>query len=168
MKKIFLAFSSFALAGFLVACGSKNDEQVSNELKKQVLMYAQKVKFTQSGENNLSENGVFVLSYLNFALENEEKHDIFALAVSPKETNTSTLRAFMDEKEAQISPLDEQLKKFVVDSDYAAFYKLTFPFKDDAFISVRLCLAAECFELGFQKYSKSLYFRSADVDTLYN
>ena len=168
MKKLFLAFSSFVLAGFLAACGSKNDEQVNVELKKQVLMYAQKVKFTQSGENNLSENGVFVLSYLNFALENEEKHDIFALAVSPKETNTSTLRAFMDDKEAQISPLDEQLKKFVVDSDYAAFYKLTFPFKDDAFISVRLCLAAECFELGFQKYSKSLYFRSADVDTLYN
>ena len=168
MKKPLLIVLTLVLAGFLAACGSKNDEQVSNELKKQVLMYAQKVKFTQSGENNLSENGVFVLSYLNFALENEEKHDIFALAVSPKETNTSTLQAFMDDKEAQISPLDEQLKKFVVDSDYAAFYKLTFPFKDDAFISVRLCLAAECFELGFQKYSKSLYFRSADVDTLYN
>lgn len=168
MKKPLLIVLTLALAGFLAACGSKNDEQVSNELKKQVLMYAQKVKFTQQSENNLSENGVFVLSYLNFALENEEKHDIFALAVSPKETNTSTLRAFMDDKEAQISPLDEQLKKFVVDSDYAAFYKLTFPFKDDAFISVRLCLAAECFELGFQKYSKSLYFRSADVDTLYN
>ncbi len=131
-------------------------------------MYAQKAKFTRFGENNTSENGVFVLSYLNLALENEEKHDIFALAISPKETNTSTLRAFMDDKEAQISPLDESLKKFVLDSDYAAFYKLEFPFKDEAFISVRLCLAAECFELGFQKYSKSLYFRSADVDTQYN
>lgn len=156
---LFVGFCALNLA----ACSAKSQQEIDAELKKQVLMYAQKVKFTR----DTNENGVLMLSYLNVVLADEEESDIFALAISPKDTNTSGLKAFMDDKEAQISPLDDELKKLVITSEYANFYKLTFPFKDDSLISVRLCLG-ECFELSFQKYSKSLFYRSADVDTQYN
>ncbi len=150
------------------ACADKNPDEINADLRKQVLMYAQKLKFTQQGENNLSENGVLLLSYLNLVLEDEEKNDIFALAISPKGSDISTLQAFVDDNEALIAPLDDELKKYLINTDYTDFYKLTFPFKDASVIAVRLCLAAECVELDFQKYSKSLYFRSTDVDTQYN
>lgn len=157
---LFVGFCALNLA----ACSTRSQQEIDAELRKQVLMYAQKVKFTQ----DTNENGVLMLSYLNVVLADEEESDIFALAISPKDTNTSELKAFMDDKEAQISPLDDELKKLIITSEYANFYKLTFPFKDDSLISVRLCLGAECFELSFQKYSKSLFYRSADVDTQYN
>lgn len=160
-------FVGFCALNF-AACSAKSQQEIDAELRKQVLMYAQKVKFTHNGEQNASENGVLMLSYLNVVLADEEESDIFALVISPKDTNTSGLKAFMDDKEAQISPLDDELKKLIITSEYANFYKLTFPFKDDSLISVRLCLGAECFELSFQKYSKSLFYRSVDVDTQYN
>ena len=103
----------------LVACSAKSQQEIDAELKKQVLMYAQKVKFTQ----DTNENGVLMLSYLNVVLADEEESDIFALAISPKDTNTSGLKAFMDDKEAQISPLDDELKKLIITSEYANFYK---------------------------------------------
>lgn len=150
---------------FFVACASKNDEQMTSELQRQVLMYAQKVKFRQNGEN-----GVFVLSYLNPVLKNENKEDIFILAISPKESEIHNLHAFMGANEAIISPLsqDDELKKYLINSDYTSYYKFSFPFKDTSIITVKLCLLAECFELSFQKYSKSLYYRSEDVNTQYN
>lgn len=165
-----LFFATFftAVALFFSACADKDTEKINADLRKQVLMYAQKLKFTQQGENNLSENAVLLLSYLNLVLEDEEKNDIFALAISPKGSDISTLKAFMDENEALIAPLEDELKKYLINTDYTDFYKLTFPFKDASVIAVRLCLAAECVELSFQKYSKSLYYRSADVDTQYN
>lgn len=150
---------------FFLGCASKSDEQITAELQRQVLMYAQKVKFRQNGEN-----GVFVLSYLNPVLKNEKEEDIFVLSISPKESEIQNLHAFMDSNETIIRPLneDDEYKKYIINSDYTAFYKFAFPFKDASVIAVKLCLEAECFELSFQKYSKSLYYRSEDVDTQYN
>ena len=168
MKKKFALMLALNLAfGALVfmACAGKDEAQTTAALQRQVLMYAQKVKFRQNGEN-----GVFVLSYLNPVFDDESDKDIFVLAVSPKESDIKALRAFMDSNEAVIAPLDENstLKNYLIKSDYAKYYALEFPFKDASVIAVKLCLDATCFELSFQKYSKSLYFRSEDVDTLYN
>lgn len=167
MKKttLFLMLN-FVLCGLVFwGCASKDEAQTTAALQRQVLMYAQKVKFRQGGEN-----GVFVLSYLNPVLDDESEKDIFVLSVSPKESDIKALRAFMDKEEAVITPLgdDDTLKKYLIKSDYASYYKFEFFFKDASVIAVKLCLGAECFELGFQKYSKSLYYRSEDVDTLYN
>lgn len=160
MKKMILFVSLF-----FIACASKSDEQIRSEIQRQVLMYAQKVKFKQDGEN-----GVFVLSYLNPALKDEKKEDIFVLSVSPKESKIEHLRAFMDVNEAVIAPLspEDELKKYLINSDFVEYYKFAFPFKDTAVLTVRLCLSLDCFELNFQKYSKSMYYRSTDVDTQYN
>lgn len=168
MKKtlILIVALNLALCALVVtACASKDEAQITTNLQRQVLMYAQKVKFKQNGEN-----GVFVLSYLNPVFDDESQKDIFVLAVSPKESDMNALRAFMDNDEADISPLndDDMLKKYLIKSDYSAYYKFEFPFKDASLIAVKLCLEAECFELSFQKYSKSLYYRSEDVDTQYN
>lgn len=167
MKKTLILMMTLIALCVLVftACASKDEAQITTALQRQVLMYAQKVKFKQNGEN-----GVLVLSYLNPIFDDEKQKDIFVLAVSPKESDIKALSAFMDNDEAQISALGDEdtLKKYLIKSDYAAYYKFEFPFKDSSLIAVKLCLEAECFELNFQKYSKSLYYRSEDVDTQYN
>lgn len=156
-----LAFCSL----LFVACANKNEKQSVEELKKQILIYSQKAQFIYNGESS-----VFVLSYLNPILEKESQRDIFVLTVSPKQAQIQGLTVFMDENAAEISPLneDDELKKFIINTEYSSHFKLSFPFKEAPLINVKLCLEPNCVELDFQKYSKSLYYRSVDVNTQYN
>ncbi|TQR60226.1 hypothetical protein [Campylobacter troglodytis] len=167
MKK---AFSSFAIfyallfvCLFLTACVDKT--QSTEALKKQLLMHTQKARFTKRGENK-----IIILSYLNPILKGELKRDFFLLSLAPKQAQALNLSAFMDEQEAVITPLEEEdeLRKYLIDSTYSSHFKLDFPFKNVPKLTVKLCFEANCLELDFQKYSKSLYYRSVDVDTQYN
>lgn len=160
MKKCLL----FIIVLFFAACASKSEEQINAELQRQILMHTQKIKFKQNGEDS-----ILVLSYLTPILDKENK-DIFVLFVSPQDSKIEHLRVFMDINEARLTPLhsNDELKKYLINSDYTSYYKLSFPFKNAPVITLRLCLSLDCFELSFQKYSKSMYYRSTDVNTLYN
>lgn len=148
-----------------VACSSKPDEQRVAELGKEILMYSKSARFTQDAENTS-----FVLFYLNPALENRDDSDIFALLITPKIEDIGAFEVLMDGTGAAVSPLnaDDELRRYIPKSDYSDFYKLSLPFKDDSVITLRLCFRGECINLDFQKYSKSLYYRSEDVDTKYD
>lgn len=156
-------FIFFILAMLLfLGCSGKDEARQLTEKSREILMYSKKAKFTQNGENTS-----FVLFYLNPLLENEEDNDVFALLVTPQMPELGEFELVAEGRGAAISPMPQELLKYLPSAEYSSFYLLNFPFKDDSVITLRLCFHGECENLDIQKYSKSLYYRSEDVDVSY-
>ncbi|ELM6779801.1 hypothetical protein Q2X75_000858 [Campylobacter upsaliensis] len=162
MKRVVLI-----LALFLASCADKNEVQKDVDLKTQTLMFAQKHKISID-ELNI----VATLSYLNPTLDEESERDIFILSFTPYLLEFHSLKVFINHREAQVEALktNDELLKYLINNSYTKYFKVYLPsFKKENFLKVRVCsLEFACFELDFQRYPKSLYYRSEDVDTQYN
>ncbi|EAH7984618.1 hypothetical protein EP607_05630 [Campylobacter upsaliensis] len=162
MKRVVLI-----LALFLASCADKNEVQKDVDLKTQTLMFAQKHKISID-ELNI----VATLSYLNPTLDEESERDIFILSFTPYLLEFHSLKVFINHREAQVEALktNDELLKYLINNSYTKYFKVYLPsFKKENFFKARVCsLEFACFELDFQRYPKSLYYRSEDVDTQYN
>lgn len=157
--KIFLCFAMF----FFLSCSKPLS--VADELRAQSLIHTQKQRVAQD-----ELNSIFLLTYLNPILDEPSKEELFLLGITPKTDAISDIVISLDKEQSQIIPLkkDDELLKYVFTNEYSNYYKLSFKQKDTSVLKLNLCVKAQCFELSFQKYSKSLYYRSVDVDTQYN
>ncbi|MBZ7939344.1 MULTISPECIES: hypothetical protein [Campylobacter] len=158
---------SFLLSSvlFFSACSMKDPAIVDTNLKTQTLMFSQKYKITQ---NNLS--AIVTMSYLNPVLDHASDDDIFAFTLTPDSFKIDKLEIFLNNKKARARELDPSFLKYLLQNNYTKYLEVTLPsIKMENFIKARICLNhLPCFELNFQKYPKSLYYRSEDVDTQYN
>ncbi|MGH2327887.1 hypothetical protein ACRCD5_06155 [Campylobacter taeniopygiae] len=158
---------SFLLSSvlFFSACSMKDPAIVDTNLKTQTLMFSQKYKITQ---NNLS--AIATMSYLNPVLDHASDDDIFAFTLTPDSFKIDKLEIFLNNKKARVRELDSSFLKYLLQNNYTKYLEVTLPsIKMENFIKARICLNhLPCFELNFQKYPKSLYYRSEDVDTQYN
>ncbi|WP_417904182.1 hypothetical protein ACD570_04865 [Campylobacter sp. LH-2024] len=158
---------SFLLSGilFFSACSIKDPIIVDTNLKTQTLMFSQKYKISQ---NNL--NAIVTMSYLNPVLDYSSDNDIFAFTLTPDSFNIDSLEIFLNNKKADIKELDPSFLKYLLQNNYTKYLEATLPSeKAENFVKAKICLNhLPCFELNFQKYPKSLYYRSEDVDTQYN
>ena len=158
---------SFLLSGILFfnACSIKDPIIVDTNLKTQTLMFSQKYKISQ---NNL--NAIVTMSYLNPVLDYSSDNDIFAFTLTPDSFNIDSLEIFLNNKKADIKELDPSFLKYLLQNNYTKYLEVTLPSeKAENFVKAKICLNhLPCFELNFQKYPKSLYYRSEDVDTQYN
>ncbi|EKL2499235.1 hypothetical protein PQ338_000869 [Campylobacter coli] len=147
------------------ACSLKEEAVMDANLKTQTLMFAQKYKITQD-----KMNAIITLSYLNPILDKASEGDIFALTITPDTLKIENLEIFINERKANIEELDEEFFKYLIQNRYTRYLKITLPsVKKEDKITAKICLNhLPCFELNFQKYPKSLYYRSEDVDTQYN
>ncbi len=159
--------SLFLMLFLLGACSLKNEELVNMNLKTQTLMFSQKQKFQINGKS-----AIFTMSYLNPVLDEEEQDDIFALTITPNTFEFESLEVFINNKLANKELLenDDALLKYLFDNEFSSFFKISLPsLKDEERLKAVVCFnGVNCFELNFEKYSKSLYYRSEDVDTQYN
>lgn len=163
MDKIIKVFIfSFFLSFF--ACSSKSEQQIKADLKTQTLFYTQKKKI----KSDL--NAILVMSYLNPVLSYKSQDEIFALTLAPKEFKLDSLEIFLAGEKGQITELKPQneFSDFLIDNPYARYFKVSFTQKELQILKPEVCINLHCFELNFQKYSKSLYYRSVDVDRSYN
>lgn len=160
--KIYGVILSALLLG---ACSLKDKAVVDANLKSQILMFMQKYKITQD-----KMNAIITLSYLNPILDKTSKDDILALSVTPNTLKIQNLEVFINNKKANIEKLDEAYLKYIIQNNYTDYFKISLPsVKEETKIVAKICLnQLPCFELNFQKYPKSLYYRSEDVDTQYN
>lgn len=160
--KIYGVILSALLLG---ACSLKDKAVVDTNLKSQILMFMQKYKITQD-----KMNAIITLSYLNPILDKTSKDDILALSVTPNTLKIQNLEVFINNKKANIEKLDEAYLKYIIQNNYTDYFKISLPsVKEETKIVAKICLnQLPCFELNFQKYPKSLYYRSEDVDTQYN
>lgn len=160
--KIYGVILSALLLG---ACSLKDKAVVDTNLKSQILMFMQKYKITQD-----KMNAIITLSYLNPILDKTSKDDILALSVTPNTLKIQNLEVFINNKKANIEKLDEAYLKYIIQNNYTDYFKISLPsVKEESKIVAKICLnQLPCFELNFQKYPKSLYYRSEDVDTQYN
>ena len=162
MKKMVLI-----LTLFLASCADKSGVQKEVNLKTQTLMFAQKHKFSVEGLSIMA-----TLSYLNPTLDEGSEEDIFILSFTPNALEFRNLKVFINNKEAKIEALKENdvLLKYLIENSYTKYFKVNLPsLKEETLLKARVCsLNFECFELDFQRYPKSLYYRSEDVDTQYN
>ncbi|WP_276882948.1 hypothetical protein [Campylobacter cuniculorum] len=162
--KIYNLFLSLFL---LSACSLKNEQIVATNLKTQTLMFSQKQKINIDGKN-----AVFTMSYLNPVLDLDSKDDVFALIVTPNTLDFKNLEVFVNNKLANIKFLDsnDELLKYLIDNQFSQYFKISLPsVKSEDRLKTIVCFeGVNCFELNFEKYSKSLYYRSKDVDTQYN
>ncbi|EGK8255125.1 hypothetical protein IO478_000615 [Campylobacter coli] len=157
---------TLALAALVFsACSLKEEAIVDANLKTQTLMFAQKYKITQG-----KLNAVVTMSYLNPVLDKASQDDIFALTLTPDTLKIETLEIFINERKAKIEKLDKEFLKYLIQNHYTQYLKITLPsIKEENKIAAKICLnQLPCFELKFQKYPKSLYYRSEDIDTQYN
>ncbi|MFQ6342074.1 hypothetical protein [Campylobacter sp. VTCC 70190] len=161
MKIYNLILSAFLLG----ACSSKDLALVDTNLKTQTLMFTQKYKITQ---NEL--NAIITMSYLNPILDENSKDDILALSFTPNSFEIQKLEVFVNNKKARVEKLDALYLKYLIQNNYTHYFKVSLPsIKEENKLVARICLNhLPCFELNFQKYPKSLYYRSEDVDTQYN
>lgn len=164
MKKRLILLSC---ALFFSACSYKSEEQSVINLKSQTLMYAQKVNFVYKDTASAA-----VISYLNPVLDNKSQKEIFVLSFLPDvgidEKNISVL---IEGRKAQVKLLqkDDELFKYLIKSDYASYYKITLDTTiNKTILRLNSCFENQCFDLNFQKISKSVYYRSEDVDTQHN
>lgn len=163
MDKIIKVFIfGFFLSFF--ACSNKSEQQIKADLKTQTLFYTQKKKI----KSDL--NAILVMSYLNPVLSYKSQDEIFALTLSPKEFKLDSLEIFLAGEKGQITELKPQneFSDFLIDNPYARYFKVSFTQKELQTLKPEVCINLHCFELNFQKYSKSLYYRSVDVDRSYN
>ncbi|MBK1971508.1 hypothetical protein [Campylobacter sp. TTU_617] len=158
-------FISIFILFLFNACSLKNDKITEVNLKTQTLMFSQKKKID---DENLSF--VVTLSYLNPILDEKTKEDEFALQITPNLLNTSHLKAYINDKEAIIVRIkkDSEYLKYLFQNEFTDYFKFSLPSnQNETNLKVKICLN-HCFELDFQKYPKSLYYRSEDIDTQYN
>lgn len=150
------------LSLFFLSCSSKDEFKINTSLKAQTLMHTQKLKID---ENNSSF--LIILAYLNPVLDERSDEEQFVLSIIPEEE--LEFKAYLDAEEAKITKLeaDNELLKYVIKNDYTNYFKLTFALRFSSVLSVKLCFT-QCFELSFQKYSRSLYYRSVEIDRQYN
>lgn len=162
MKFYILILSIFLLS----SCSLKQDE-IEVNLKTQTLMYAQKVNLSHE-----DLNAVATFSYLNPVLDQKANENIFVFSVTPSDFYVEGFEIWINDKKAKIEKIYEgdELLKYLISNDYTTYYKISTPInEDEKFFVLKACLPFQpCFELNFQKYSKSLYYRSEDVDTQYN
>ncbi|TKX32492.1 hypothetical protein [Campylobacter aviculae] len=158
---------SFLLSSvlFFSACSMKDPVVVDTNLKTQTLMFSQKYKITQD-----KLNAIVTMSYLNPVLDNSTQDDVFALTLTPNTFKIQNLEVFINHRKAKIQELDQELFKYLLQNNYTKYFKVSLPgIKTENIIKAKICLNhLPCFELNFQKYPKSLYYRSEDIDTQYN
>ncbi|EKE9003608.1 hypothetical protein QJI14_000785 [Campylobacter jejuni] len=157
---------SVILGAFLLgACSLKDQAIVDTNLKSQTLMFTQKYKITQD-----KINGIITMSYLNPILDKTSKDDVLALSFTPNTLKIQNLEVFINNKKANIEKLDDEYLKYIIQNNYTDYFKVSLPsVKEEIRLVAKICLDhLPCFELNFQKYPKSLYYRSEDVDTQYN
>ncbi|TDJ87086.1 hypothetical protein E2O24_02565 [Campylobacter volucris] len=164
MKKLFMMI--FLLL-FLNACSNKTQEQSIINLKSQTLMYAQKINFDYKNSRTVA-----VLSYLNPVLDEKSDKEIFILSFIPNITiDINQISVLIDGEKTKITKLNEndELFKYIIKSDYAAYYKITLDkLIDKTILRLNSCFENQCFESNFQKISKSVYYRSEDVNKPHN
>lgn len=147
------------------ACSLKDDKITEINLKIQTLMFSQKKKID---DGKLSS--VITISYLNPVLDEKAKEDEFALQITPNTFNIDHLKVYINDKEAMISKIDKNSKylKYLFQNEFTSYFKFSLPSnQNETNLKIKICLN-HCFELNFQKYPKSLYYRSEDIDTQYN
>ncbi|ASQ30159.1 hypothetical protein CAV_1741 [Campylobacter avium LMG 24591] len=147
-----------------LAC-SKNDNIIAN-LKSQTLIHTQKAKFTY-----LNTNYIITLSFLSPVLDRYKDDDIFAIFIAPNDFDISNLQVFINSNFVEIQPIekDDELLKYLIQNEYAKYYKFSAKNNASETITAKICSNIfTCFELSFQRYSKSLYYRSKDENTQYN
>ncbi len=157
---------SVILGAFLLgACSLKDQAIVDTNLKSQTLMFTQKYKITQD-----KINAIITMSYLNPILDKTSKDDVLALSFTPNTLKIQNLEVFINNKKANIEKLDDEYLKYIIQNNYTDYFKVSLPsVKEEIRLVAKICLDhLPCFELNFQKYPKSLYYRSEDVDTQYN
>ncbi|MBZ7935934.1 MULTISPECIES: hypothetical protein [Campylobacter] len=158
---------SFLLSSvlFFSACSMKDPAIVDTNLKTQTLMFSQKYKITQ---DNLS--AIVTMSYLNPVLDYASDDDIFAFTFTPDSFKIDKLEIFLNNKKAKVQELDPFFMKYLLQNKYTKYLEVTLPsVKTENFVKAKICLNhLPCFELNFQKYPKSLYYRSEDIDIQYN
>ncbi|WP_142930858.1 hypothetical protein [Campylobacter sp. MIT 12-8780] len=159
MMKILL----FCAVFFFLSCSKPLS--ITDELRAQGLIHTQKQRVVQN-EHNL----IFLLTYLNPILDELSQDELFLLGITPKIDEISDIAISLDQEQGELNLLekDDELLKYVFTNEYSSYYKLSFKEKSASVLKLNLCVKAQCFELNFQKYSKSLYYRSVDVDTQYN
>ncbi|TKX31000.1 hypothetical protein CQA69_04355 [Campylobacter estrildidarum] len=150
---------------FFSACSVKNPAIADINLKTQTLMFSQKYKITQD-----KFNAIITMSYLNPVLDSSSQDDIFAFTLTPNTFKIDNLEVFINHRKANIQELDQEFFKYLLQNNYTKYLKISLPsIKTENFIKAKICLNhLPCFELNFQKYPKSLYYRSEDIDTQYN
>lgn len=147
------------------ACSLKDAAVVDTNLKSQTLMFSQKYKISQN-----NTNAIVTMSYLNPVLDHSSLNDVFALTLTPNTLQVQKLEIFINGRKASVEKLNENFAKYLLQNKYTKYYQIILPTieKENA-IKAKICLNhLPCFELNFQKYPKSLYYRSEDVDTQYN
>lgn len=163
-----MRISLLLIACFLIsACSLKQDFMPQVDLKAQTLMFSQKYKIATK-----KLNAVVTLSYLNPVLEKQSTDDVFVLVLTPNSFKVDSLEVFVNQRKATIEHLEKNdaLLSYIFKNDFSRYFKITLQAKkDEAQAVAKICLnSLPCFELNFQKYPKSLYYRSVDVDTQYN
>lgn len=164
MKKIYMIIF---LTLIFTACSNKTQKQSEIDLKSQTLMYAQKINF------NYKDNRVVaLLSYLNPVLDEKSQKEVFALSFLPNiNIKQEQISILIDGEKTNLKTLDQndELFKYIIKSDYASYYKITLDeLIQKPILKLDLCFENQCFELKFQKISKSVYYRSEDANTQYN
>ncbi|MCV3551949.1 hypothetical protein L8X40_05365 [Campylobacter sp. CNRCH_2013_0855] len=164
MKKIYMIIF---LTLIFTACSNKTQKQSEINLKSQTLMYAQKINF------NYKDNRVVaLLSYLNPVLDEKSQQEVFVLSFLPNiNINQEQISILINGEKTNLKVLDQndELFKYIVKSDYASYYKITLDeLVQKPILQLDLCFENQCFELKLQKISKSVYYRSEDVNTQYN
>lgn len=164
MKKLFMMI--FLLL-FFSACSNKTQEQSIINLKSQTLMYAQKINFDYK-----NSRVVAVLNYLNPILDEKSNKEIFILSFIPDtKININKISVLIDGEQTKITNLNknDELFKYIIKSDYATYYKITLDkLVDKTILKLNSCFENQCFELDFQKISKSVYYRSEDANKPHN
>ncbi|TXE86348.1 hypothetical protein FPD38_06785 [Campylobacter volucris] len=164
MKKLFMMI--FLLL-FFSACSNKTQEQSIINLKSQTLMYAQKINFDYK-----NSRVVAVLNYLNPILDEKSNKEIFILSFIPDtKININKISVLIDGEQTKITNLNknDELFKYIIKSDYATYYKITLDkLVDKTILELNSCFENQCFELDFQKISKSVYYRSEDANKPHN
>ncbi|KAA6225010.1 hypothetical protein FMM58_05515 [Campylobacter sp. LR291e] len=152
------------------ACSNKNGETKLVNLKTQTLMFSQKQRIVNESENN--ESAVLILAYLNPILDNPSSDDIFVLSITPDSFKIIDLSIIINNQSSEISELarDDILMKYLINNDFTRYFKIRRKsISNERNFVVKICpFPYDCFELNLEKYSKSLYYRSVDVDTQYN
>lgn len=161
MKKIIV----FIICLFTInGCGKNNN--MTYNLKAQTLMFTQKKKI------NLNDlNYIITISYLNPVLDNVPTEENFVLSIAPLDEKLKIKSISINSKKANIKTIkkDDEILKFLISNDFTKYYKIISPLQKSEIVVVNVCFEKfPCFDLNFQKYSKSLYYRSVNIDTQYN
>lgn len=162
-----MRYGILILTFLLSACVSKNPQLRDLNLKTQTLMFSKKQKITLADTSFIA-----TLSFLNPILDEKSLEDIFILSFTPDDIALKNLEAFINGKKAKIDSLEKENEfvKYLITNAYTQHFKISLEsVREESELKVKVCSADfACFELDFQKYPKSLYYRSEGIDTQYN